>query len=210
MGHGIKVGDKVRLVGEGWREEYSEFVSEAVDGEVIVTVEDIDNMGDIWAGWAGTVGNGEGLYSSENPEMSGDYAVELVPAPAEKDDPNLVKNPALNARPWTELSLRPDSVQAIQDVADAAVHLGVQTFEQNVNRILEEIGRMLITKNRAYGNSALNPVNVFSKADRTEQIRVRIDDKLNRIRNGHEYPGDDTVNDLIGYLVLYKMAGESE
>lgn len=39
---------------------------------------------------------------------------------------------------------------------------------------------MLLAKNAAYGNSALEPVRIFSKADPTEQIRVRIDDKLSR------------------------------
>ena len=35
-----------------------------------------------------------------------------------------------------------------------------------------------------------------------EQIDVRIDDKLNRIKNGHEFHGEDTIKDLIGYLIL--------
>jgi len=37
-------------------------------------------------------------------------------------------------------------------------------------------------------------------------IRVRIDDKLNRIRNQPEAFGEDVVLDLIGYLVLYRIA----
>lgn len=83
-------------------------------------------------------------------------------------------------------------------------------FEHNVDRITSKIRNMLIEKNKAYGNSALNPVQIFSKAGRTESILTRIDDKLSRIARGNEFPGDDTIDDLIGYLVLLKIARESE
>ena len=69
-----------------------------------------------------------------------------------------------------------------------------------------EISHMLIKKNIAYGNSALDPVRVFSKAGPREQLYVRIDDKLNRLMKGTEYPGDNDIDDLIGYLVLLKIA----
>ena len=71
-----------------------------------------------------------------------------------------------------------------------------------------EIAHMLIKKNIAYGNSALDPINIFSKASALEQLSTRIDDKLNRVKRGSEYPGDDTILDLIGYLVLYRIASK--
>lgn len=78
--------------------------------------------------------------------------------------------------------------------------------EDQISLVVGQIEDMLIAKNRAYGDSALDPVRVFSKTDATEQLYVRIDDKLSRIQRGHEYPGDDTVLDLIGYLVLLLIA----
>jgi len=69
-----------------------------------------------------------------------------------------------------------------------------------------EIAHMLIRKNIAYGNSALDPVRIFSKAGPREQLHVRIDDKLNRLMKGTEYPGDNDIDDLIGYLILLKIA----
>jgi uncharacterized protein (DUF2461 family) len=69
-----------------------------------------------------------------------------------------------------------------------------------------DIAHMLIKKNIAYGNSALDPVRIFSKADAREQLHVRIDDKLSRIMRGTEYIGDNDIDDLIGYLVLLKIA----
>ena len=71
--------------------------------------------------------------------------------------------------------------------------------------VLDEIREMLERKNAAYGDSALNPVRIFSKADTLEQLRVRMDDKLSRLARGFD-DGEDVINDLIGYLVLYKVA----
>ena len=73
-----------------------------------------------------------------------------------------------------------------------------------------EIAHMLVKKNIAYGNSALDPVRVFSKAGPREQLYVRIDDKLNRLMKGTDYPGDNDIDDLIGYLVLLKIAKEKD
>ena len=73
-----------------------------------------------------------------------------------------------------------------------------------------EIAHMLINKNIAYGDSALDPVRVFSKSDPVEQLKVRIDDKISRLMKGTEYIGDNDIDDLIGYLVLLKIAKEKE
>jgi hypothetical protein len=72
-----------------------------------------------------------------------------------------------------------------------------------------EIAHMLIEKNISYGNSALEPARIFSTADSTEQLKVRIDDKLNRVKNNQGYAGDNDIDDLIGYLILYKIAKSS-
>jgi hypothetical protein len=69
----------------------------------------------------------------------------------------------------------------------------------------DAIKAMLLEKNAAYGNSALNPLRVFSKADSAEQIKVRIDDKLSRLARGSA-AGEDTIADLIGYLILLRIA----
>lgn len=81
----------------------------------------------------------------------------------------------------------------------------------NVQKLIEEecdaIKGLLLEKNRKYGNSALEPLRVFSKLDAQAQILARIDDKLSRIRtSGLEGPDEDTVQDLIGYLILLRVA----
>lgn len=82
-------------------------------------------------------------------------------------------------------------------------------INQTEKAILDECNRfadLLVTKNRAYGNSALDPVRIFSKADNLEQLKVRIDDKLSRMARGTEFTGDNDIDDLVGYLVLYSIA----
>ena len=72
--------------------------------------------------------------------------------------------------------------------------------------MLSEIRDMLISKNEKYGNSALEPLGVFSQLSAKEGLLVRIDDKLKRIKNGSlEKDDEDVINDLIGYLVLLKI-----
>lgn len=73
----------------------------------------------------------------------------------------------------------------------------VDEFRVDVTTVLREIGEMLVDKNAAYGDSALNPVRVFSRANPAEQLRVRIDDKLSRLSRG-ETAGEDVERDLLG------------
>lgn len=80
------------------------------------------------------------------------------------------------------------------------------TFDEQVYKVLGEIQEMLIAKNEKYGNSALEPLGVFSQLSAKEGLLVRIDDKLKRIKNGSlDKDDEDVVNDLIGYLVLLKI-----
>lgn len=65
---------------------------------------------------------------------------------------------------------------------------------------------MLTEKNRKYGDSAINPVRIFSKADPVAQIDVRMDDKLSRIRSAQDDDTEDPELDLIGYLILKRVA----
>ena len=81
-------------------------------------------------------------------------------------------------------------------------------FSIQVEEVLDSIEKMLIEKNRKYGNSALEPLGVFSQLSAKEGLLVRIDDKLKRIKNGSLQKDDeDVINDLIGYLVLLKIIG---
>ena len=86
----------------------------------------------------------------------------------------------------------------------------MQEFSIKVSNVLIEIKDLLIEKNKKYGNSALEPLGVFSQLSAKEGLLVRIDDKLKRIKNGTlDKDDEDVINDLIGYLVLLKIETNS-
>jgi hypothetical protein len=84
-------------------------------------------------------------------------------------------------------------------------------FQEEVHDVLQEIEDLLVAKNEKYGNSALEPLGVFSQLSAKEGLLVRIDDKLKRIKNGSlDNDDEDVINDLIGYLVLLKIHANRE
>lgn len=82
--------------------------------------------------------------------------------------------------------------------------VGLTEVQRAIVEECEALKAMLLEKNAAYGNSALDPVRVFSRASTEEQIRVRIDDKLSRLSRGSN-AGEDPENDLSGYLILLRV-----
>lgn len=75
-----------------------------------------------------------------------------------------------------------------------------------IAKVCEEIKDLLLEKNRKYGNSAIDPVRIFSNVDSLEQLNVRIDDKLSRIKSSQSDDMEDAELDLIGYLILKRVA----
>lgn len=207
----VKVGDHVRLVGPSWENDYDGYGV----GDVVRVVE-ITHFGAIWTEGVGTVGQNWKLYDSDNEDYP-DYAVELVTKPEVSFEDTVASFSSLEA---------PLSEGDLEDVRAAGEALGINvtykgrhvgdlprealTFEQKVQDILHGMADLLVEKNAAYGNSALDPVRIFSKADTTEQLYVRLDDKINRVKQGHEYQGDDTIRDIIGYCTLILIAREGD
>lgn len=65
---------------------------------------------------------------------------------------------------------------------------------------------LLLYKNHKYGDSALNPLGIFTKHikncdESTASILVRLDDKLSRVRNADSLRTND-VADILGYCTL--------
>jgi hypothetical protein len=65
-------------------------------------------------------------------------------------------------------------------------------------QITDSLAKVLMEKNKRYGNSALNPIHVFNGKSKVGQ---RADDKISRIANSEQLRKND-VCDLIGYLIL--------
>ena len=80
-----------------------------------------------------------------------------------------------------------------------------------ITRTANAVRDLLLEKNAAYGDSALKPSNIFARGSAVDNIACRIDDKLMRIKNkGLNDATEDTLQDLIGYLILLKIAIEDE
>lgn len=84
--------------------------------------------------------------------------------------------------------------------------------QDKIKRIGDNITKILLEKNKRYGDSALQPLGIFGKFINNEDtacagILVRLDDKLSRIRNSNELRKND-VFDLIGYLTLLSAGKE--
>tara|TARA_R100000664_G_C2757154_1_gene145245 strand:+ start:2825 stop:3085 length:261 start_codon:yes stop_codon:yes gene_type:complete len=83
--------------------------------------------------------------------------------------------------------------------------------KDKIKEVSRRVYEMLASKNDAYGNSALEPINIFSKGDATQSLCARIDDKLARIKNkGFSDETEDTLFDLCGYLILLIIAKENK
>lgn len=100
-------------------------------------------------------------------------------------------------QPWSSAAPCPDESEAV-------------LYEPDTQDLIwdecESIRDLLLEKNRKYGDSAINPVRIFSRADAVEQINVRIDDKISRTRSAQDDDTEDPELDLIGYLILKRVA----
>ena len=76
----------------------------------------------------------------------------------------------------------------------------IDTYSK-INKVTKELAEFLNEKNKRYGDSALNPINIFNKHDADIGLCLRMDDKISRIRNSEELRKNDIV-DLMGYLTL--------
>ncbi len=81
-----------------------------------------------------------------------------------------------------------------------------KTTEDIIKDEARKVLMLLLEKNKAYGDTANNPPKIFSKLDAIEGLCARIDDKLSRIKmKGITDKTEDTISDLIGYLILLKV-----
>ena len=88
---------------------------------------------------------------------------------------------------------------------DAALEIDSTPERVAITQECRDLRDLLLAKNAAYGNAALDPVRIFSRADPEEQIRVRLDDKLSRLARGSA-AGEDVELDLLGYLILLRVS----
>ena len=79
------------------------------------------------------------------------------------------------------------------------------TSAEKIAAVFDGMKAVVLEKNRRYGDSALAPIKIFAKSDSAEGIRIRLDDKLSRVRNCNKLRKND-IADIIGYLSLLCVA----
>ena len=89
-----------------------------------------------------------------------------------------------------------------QDINKLEPLLCENDTQKKIKEICDEIAKLLIDKNKKYGNSALKPKNIFYKGNAENSILIRLDDKIGRIINNNGEIRTNDIVDIIGYLIL--------
>lgn len=76
-----------------------------------------------------------------------------------------------------------------------------KTASDKIQETLLSLNTLLQEKNKRYGNAALNPLGIFNKNSATDGILIRLDDKLQRVKNSDILRKND-IADIMGYLTL--------
>lgn len=103
-----------------------------------------------------------------------------------------------NAKPYGEVGIDDSKLFSENNLTES---------QKKITEICDSMKDLLLYKNQKYGDSALNPNNIFYKGDSTNSIKIRLDDKIGRIKNCEETRIND-VCDIIGYSVLLLVSME--
>jgi hypothetical protein len=79
-----------------------------------------------------------------------------------------------------------------------------------ISKECDALKELLLKKNSQYGDALSHPVLIFSDLTPEQRVRVMIDSKLTRLCNIGDFDNEDTITDLIGYLILLKIIKRNE
>tara|TARA_R110001592_G_scaffold40193_5_gene132140 strand:- start:1277 stop:1609 length:333 start_codon:yes stop_codon:yes gene_type:complete len=79
---------------------------------------------------------------------------------------------------------------------------------EDIENICDEVKALLLSKNAQYGDSVLNPINLFANSSSIDGIRIRLDDKYSRLVRGNaSIESDEDIHlDCIGYHIMALIA----
>jgi hypothetical protein len=77
-----------------------------------------------------------------------------------------------------------------------------KSTQARIDAVFQAMSCLVQQKNQRYGDSAIKPLRIFSNLPEDEGIKVRLDDKLNRIIHATEIRKND-IADIMGYLCLF-------
>lgn len=94
-----------------------------------------------------------------------------------------------------------DNEEVVEALTYGVSSKSLTESQMKIVEICDGMKDLLLYKNQKYGDSALNPNNIFYKGNSTNSIKIRLDDKIGRIKNCKETRIND-VADVIGYCTL--------
>jgi len=107
------------------------------------------------------------------------------------------------------MDLRKDNKKYIKKIEKESRKIALLASKiKNGKNILNQcldIAKLLLRKNKKYDNSAFESVNIFSNQNAVEKVRGRIDSKIKRIQKSDPDDQEDSIMDLIGYLIILKI-----
>lgn len=103
----------------------------------------------------------------------------------------------------SEFILQGPGLMQIEDIKK----LQDSTTQQKIDLLFDNFKVFLKEKNIRYGDSALQPLQIFSKEGADSQICNRLDDKLGRIKKSDILKKND-VCDIFGYIALLMIKKE--
>tara|TARA_R100000084_G_scaffold97394_1_gene51322 strand:+ start:545 stop:1444 length:900 start_codon:yes stop_codon:yes gene_type:complete len=139
------------------------------------------------------------IMNTENILLDPEYT---APITEEEIKTKVIKNLSLQNKMFQDKYKEMMEANAMNNSEDSTI-----SSADLIKNQCDIISQMLVAKNEQYGDSVFKPMRIFSKVDATQQLRVRIDDKISRLIRGNDSieSDEDIIDDLIGYLILLKI-----
>jgi len=167
------------------------------------------NKSEKYKGWTRVWGSGREKEVTPYPDWAKDYH-------AIDSKGGLVINPELSFGTVEKTVQQPDEelTEKLWGEGGSWDSLSELAAEAPSGRDILEAGidiiKMLLEKNIAYSNSAMDPLNILSTATPEEQIKMHIDNKLTRLKYQKEFQNEDSLKDLAGYVILLMVLKKSQ
>jgi uridine kinase len=81
----------------------------------------------------------------------------------------------------------------------------MEDIELKIESVCKKFADFLKAKNHRYVESTTTSMHIFSKSDSSNTIRVKLDDKINKIINSDTLHKEDVIS-LTGHLIMLMIA----
>lgn len=108
----------------------------------------------------------------------------------------------------TENTVREMDNYSYKDLVLHLIELYSVIYKISYFELKSKLYETITEKNQRYGDAALNPMKIFINTSESDLIKIRLQDKLSRIKSAfidNNIDNEDALFDVIGYLVLLEI-----